>query len=64
MMFNIYICIPIVVSVQKRRSAGRFDSSLSLAETRDPSSLPSGVATCSVLVQGLKQNVKSRIRYN
>jgi len=50
--------IPIMVSVQKRWGARCFDPPLSFAETRNPSSLPSGVATCSVVMQRLKQKVE------
>jgi len=59
----VYVYIPVVISIQKRRGTGRFNPPLSFAETRNPSSLLSGVATCSVVMQRLKQNVKSRIKY-
>jgi len=54
--------IPVMVSVQKRWSARCFDPSLSFAETRNPSSFPSGVATRSVVMQRLKQKVEWQLK--
>jgi len=58
--YNEYI--PVMVSVQKRWGTRCFDPPLSFTETRNPSFLPSGMTTRSVVMQRLKQKVEWQLK--